>query len=133
MTMLSQVNTMRLNPPLKFRLQTYSARNSQQTGRIKQTCIKINEYLTKHSHHKTGYQGSANLSNYQEIDHKPSQLKQNSSLAQYLAIQANLKFPGIPFLSFPLSLFVCVCVCVSVCPSVCVRCHFFLSLWKFFG
>lgn len=53
---------MKLNPPLKFRLQTYSARNSQQTGRIKQTCIKINEYLRKHSYHIMGYQCTANLS-----------------------------------------------------------------------
>lgn len=52
---------MKLNP-LKFRLQRYSARNSQQTSRIKQTCIKINDYLTKHSYHIMGYQHSANLS-----------------------------------------------------------------------
>lgn len=62
MTMLSYANTMKLNPPLKFRLQTYSARNSQQTGWIKQTCIKINDYLTKHSYGIIVHQCSANLS-----------------------------------------------------------------------
>lgn len=88
---------MKLNLPLKFTFQTYSTRNSQQTGRIKQTCIKIMEHLTKHSYCVMGYQCTANHPNCQQIDHKPSYLKWNSFLIKHQVTWTTLNYSGFYF------------------------------------